>query len=61
MFFYLMLLLTSLASTIFFGAIIVMSIMSIIGIKYESKISGLVIWGLIMLFLAFVTRIVYLG
>lgn len=61
MMFYLLILLTSLASTVFFGAIIVMSIMSIVGIKYESKLSTLALWGLVMVFLAFITRIVYLG
>ena len=49
MLFYPFALLTSISAIVFFGAIIVMAIMSIIDIKFTSKPAYLVGWGVAMI------------
>lgn len=61
MLFYFMLFLMSVAGSVFLGAFVTASIMSILGKKYDFQLVVFSLWGLVFLFLAFVTRIVYLG
>lgn len=59
MFLYVLLTLIGFCVLVFFGAIVTMSIFSIIGKKYEFKPAILSIWGLVMVFLLFILKMMY--
>lgn len=61
MLFYLLFLIMSVVGSVFIGSIITASIMSVLGKKYEFQLATFFIWGLVFLFLAFITRWAYVG
>lgn len=59
MLFYFFMAMLSLAAIIFFGSIIVMSILSIIGFKYKANLGNLSIWGAVGVGVAILAKLTF--